>query len=182
MPQITPIAANSSHPRLLNPHSSTSLCSQAPASRGWRLWIQRIGVLRGLPAATGATGTGRVYRLRQTPSGPTCRQVPPPPAGGLGDGLGAGFGVPACAGEDAPVTAPGVRAGFALPASVGPLPPAVPWLPEPWLPEPWPPEPRLPRPGWELPDPGRVLPADPPCGPEPARTRFTGLKAGRRSW
>src|ERR1700683_2001881 len=171
MPQITPIAANSSHPRLLNPHSSTSL------------WIQRIGVLRCLPAATGAA----VYRLRQTPSGPTCRQVPPPPAGGLGDGLGAGFAVPACAGEAAPVPAPGVRAGFALPASVGPLPPAVPWLPEPWLPEPWPPEPwppetRLPRPGWELPDPGRVLPADPPCGPEPARTRFTGLKAGRRSW
>src|SRR5580698_7955634 len=107
----------------------------------------------GLPGASGAT----VYRLRQTPSGPTCRQVPPPPAGGLGEGLGAGVGVPAWAGEDAPVAAPVVRAGFALPASVGPLPPAGSWLPEPWPAEPWPP-----RPGWEPLDPGRVLPADPP--------------------
>src|ERR1700691_3109430 len=158
MPQITPIAANSSHPRLLNPHSSTSLCPQAPALAGYGACgssvLEYCGIYRVRPELRVPAG---VYRLTQTPSGPSCRQVPSPPAGGLGDGegLGVGDGARAGAGEDSPVTAPGVRAGFALPVSVGPLPPPEPWLPEPWFPEPWFPEPWfpepwLPEPEWEL--------------------------------
>src|SRR5580698_4552464 len=75
------------------PHSSTSLCPQAPALAGYGACgssvLEYCGIYRVRPALRVPAGA---YRLRQTPSGPSCRQVPPYPAGGLGDGEGLGVG------------------------------------------------------------------------------------------
>src|SRR5260370_21981519 len=98
MPQITLIAANSSHPRLLNPEllctSCDPRCCDPPGgSRSGRYRIQGSGRIQGISAPG-------VYMCRQMPSGPTSRQTPP----GLAVAAAAGLGVAAAAGADA--TAP----------------------------------------------------------------------------